>query len=236
MNAIDRGLLLGLNHYAHRWISVDAFVVAVGGSDLLKGGVVLGVLWWLWFSPRPDSRPMRGRLLATLAGGVVAVLVGRILANLMPFRLRPMHQPGLGFVMPYREFSEALRTWSSFPSDHAMLFTALAAGMMFVSRRAGIFLLAWTLVVIALPRLYLGLHYPSDLAAGAVIGAIIGCLMQAEAIRRIVTRPLFAWLDRHPASFYAAMYIVTLQIGTLFSELRSIVELVQIALHRHPSA
>jgi undecaprenyl-diphosphatase len=233
MNAIDLRLLLGLNHFAHRWITVDAFIVEVGGSDLLKGGVALGVIWWLWFSPRPDSRAIRGRLLATLEGGFVAVIVGRLLANLLPFRLRPIHQQGLGFVHPYHEYPDVLRTWSSFPSDHAMLFTALAVGVLFVSRKAGAFLLIWTALVIALPRLYLGLHYPSDVVAGALIGAAIACLMQAGRLREHLTRPLVRWLDRHPASFYAAMYVVAFQIGTLFTELRSIVTMVDIMLRHH---
>lgn len=226
VNAFDRELLLGLNQFAQRWQPLDAFARELGQSDLLKGGVTLAALWWLWFSPRPDPRGTRARLLLTLLGGALAVAVGRALADLLPFRPRPLGHPDLGFVLPHAMRTTDMAEWSSFPSDHAMLFTALAVGVSFASRRVGAFLLLWTMAAIALPRLYLGLHYPTDILAGAAIGAGIAASLQATAVRDRVARPLLAWLDRHPRSFYAALFLVTLQVGTLFRDVRQFLGLL----------
>lgn len=232
MNPFDHGLILAVNQYADRSRGFDQFVVQLSTTDLLKGGVVLGVLWWLWFSSRPDLRDVRVRLLATLAAGAVAALAGRALADSLPFRTRPLHEPLLHFHLPLTEGRDLLRDFSSFPSDHAMLFTALSVGVLFVSRRAGIFLLVWTFFVVLMPRLYLGLHYPSDLLAGMLIGALIACVLQLRGVRERLAMPFLAWLDRQPASFYTSMYLATLQVGTLFADVRGILALVAQALHR----
>ena len=58
----------------------------------------------------------------------------------------------------------------SFPSDHSTAAFAIAFAVFFLSRKVGIgFLVAATMV--ALSRVFVGLHYPSDVVAGVLIGA-----------------------------------------------------------------
>jgi undecaprenyl-diphosphatase len=73
----------------------------------------------------------------------------------------------------------------SFPSDHATAAFAIAFAVFFVSRRVGTgFLVAATLV--ALSRVFVGLHYPSDVVAGVLIGAGSAWLVTAAARPLIV--------------------------------------------------
>lgn len=59
---------------------------------------------------------------------------------------------------------------ASFPSDHTVAAFAIAFSVAFVGgRRAGAFFLAGASVV-ALTRVFVGLHYPGDIAGGALIG------------------------------------------------------------------
>jgi undecaprenyl-diphosphatase len=72
----------------------------------------------------------------------------------------------------------------SFPSDHATAAFAIAFAVFFVSRRVGIgFLL--TAAAIGLARVLIGLHYPGDVAAGAVVG-----LAGAALVHVVARRPL----------------------------------------------
>ena len=57
----------------------------------------------------------------------------------------------------------------SFPSDHAAAAFAIAFAVLAFSTRAGIAFLG-AASLIALSRVALGLHYPSDVLAGAVVG------------------------------------------------------------------
>lgn len=64
----------------------------------------------------------------------------------------------------------------SFPSDHAAVAFAIAFAVLAFSRRAGILFLAFA-TLISVSRVALGLHYPSDVVAGLVVGWGAGVLV-----------------------------------------------------------
>ena len=70
----------------------------------------------------------------------------------------------------------------SFPSSHAVNNFALAVFMLRLFPKYKWILLI-TASFVALSRPYLGLHYPSDILGGAVIGAIIGYIFAAAALK-----------------------------------------------------
>src|SRR5262249_5592737 len=151
-----------------------------------------------------------------------ALVVGRILALSLPFRVRPLHDPLLHFVVPHGLNAGELAGWSSFPSDHAMLFFALATGVFVTARRAGTLLLLHALIVVSLPRVYLGFHPPTDILAGAILGAATALIMTRPYIRDPVTRPLLALLEQRPGTFYALLFFISVQIATMFIGVRQL--------------
>ncbi len=181
----------------------------------------MAVFWWLWFGSEPRVKQAREVLLATLVGGLAAAATARIAVILLPFRLRPLHDPSLHYQIPFATSPEALDGMSSFPSDHAAVFFGLAAGLLFLSRPIGWAMLSYVAVFIALPRIYTGMHYPTDILAGAFIGVVCAVianrLWRESAISALARR----WLDAHPASFYSAFFLLTFQIATLFDGTRS---------------
>jgi undecaprenyl-diphosphatase len=66
----------------------------------------------------------------------------------------------------------------SFPSGHAALTSALATTVFFYHRRLGLLLYLFA-ITISLSRLYVGVHYPVDIAAGFLIGILIPILFHA---------------------------------------------------------
>lgn len=66
----------------------------------------------------------------------------------------------------------------SFPSCHAANTFALATflSLEFCNRRMTIFIYLWAAIV-SISRLYLGVHYPSDLLGGALIGSAIAIII-----------------------------------------------------------
>jgi membrane-associated phospholipid phosphatase len=87
----------------------------------------------------------------------------------------------------------------SFPSNHATIAGAAAVALFFVSRRLGA-VAAVAALAIAASRVWVGVHYPHDVVAGILVGALVALGASAlskrwpEALARRITatrlRPL----------------------------------------------
>ena len=119
---------------------------------------------------------------------------------------------GLDFPVPAEGYAE----WSSFPSDHAALFSFLTASLFNISTPLGIAGLVDTVFLICLPRIVLGIHYPTDILAGAALGVAGGVFFTRTRIRRVLSKPIFAWMEVHPASFYASAFLLSFVLAHVF--------------------
>lgn len=219
--AFDLTILQYLNTYAQQSETFDGLIGFLSGNHLLKGGVLMMLFWWAWFREK-DFSPVRARLVATLAASFLAICIARLLALSLPFRYRPMHDETIAFQLPSGMSTTLLGGWSSFPSDHAVLYFALAAGLFCASRTIGIVALIYTAVFIALPRVYLGLHHPTDILAGAFIGLALALLFQLPLMIRVIGKPMDRWSQLQPGAFYALLFLLTYQIADIFNSARAI--------------
>ncbi len=185
----------------------------------------MALFWWCWAeeekqtgqkkSNRHEGAARREMLIRTLFGAALALFCASLLALVLPCRPRPRIVMGME-----PNLSPGWDQWSAFPSDHASLFFALAAGFWRLDRGLGWLALAHAAVVVSLPRVYLGLHYATDILAGAALG--IGCTwltMRSAWAKLLVTR-LLAWEKRWPRAFLAGLFVVTYLVATLFTDLR----------------
>ena len=77
----------------------------------------------------------------------------------------------------------------SFPSGHTAAAVAFAHGVARVMPSAGIPLHSLA-VTVGYSRVHTGVHYPGDVVAGALIGAMIADVTANRAARRLLTSPL----------------------------------------------
>jgi undecaprenyl-diphosphatase len=205
---------------SHHW-TIDRLLYSVANSYFLKGQILMLVFWWLWFRPtRNESRQGHEVLIATLIACVIALTLGRFLVWSLPFRLRPIDNPVFHFNLPFPVDRSNARGWTSFPSDHAILFVALAVGFFYTSRFVGSLAILYVAAVVCFPRIYLGFHYLTDVGAGALIGAGITSVLNGEKIRKRITGFALAWHDTRPQLFYAGMFLLTYQVASLFDPIR----------------
>jgi membrane-associated phospholipid phosphatase len=83
----------------------------------------------------------------------------------------------------------------SFPSDHAVMAGAAAAGLWLASRALGA-IAAAAAVLMAFSRVYIAAHYPWDVVAGLACGALVAVLGWFLLRRPLVV--ITAWLRRQP--------------------------------------
>jgi len=222
MNFFDRRILEFINLFSQRSWTFDYVITRVAVWDIFKGGIVVAILYALWFARDKEEAvgEPRRTVLATFAGSFVAVFFARVFAIILPFRLRPLHQPDFNFRLPFGSSAGMLEGWSSFPSDHATLFAGLVTGIFLISRRLGIFSIFYALLVILLPRIYLGLHHPTDILAGILLGCICVLLTNGSLIKKPLTDPLLAWSEKYPPLFYGAFFLVSYETASLFTDIR----------------
>lgn len=134
MNSLDLSIETYLSNI-HLGEFANLSIQAIDNLYTFKGLVLIPVLWWMWFQQDECREWRREMVLATLASGIVALVVGRLLTHWLPFRVRPVYNTELHLRFASGEIKDAVLTnWSSFPSDHAMLWMAVATGIFLMVR------------------------------------------------------------------------------------------------------
>jgi len=220
MISFDAAILHFINGFAHRSWTGDRLVTWLTADEFQKGGIIALLLWWAWFMPTENPKVSREKLICACIAAPFALALSRLISLVAPFRVRPIHLPDLHIRLADTLSSHALENWSSFPSDHAMLFFTLAAGIFFVSKRIGLIALLYVSLIICLPRIYLGLHYPTDIMAGAFLGTGVAYIACLPRVRSALARPVFSVLTAFPAVFYTFCFFYTNQIANSFGWVR----------------
>ncbi|MER7839603.1 phosphatase PAP2 family protein [Streptomyces sp. NPDC096040] len=185
----------GLAKDAPHWF--DRGMEFVGEYGLLVAMVLLVV--WCWWSVRrrgdEDAASTMAALLWTPLAAAIAVLVNVPIRGFVE-RPRPFltHQ-GLDVLV-------SGKTDYSFVSDHATITMALGVGLFVANRKFGLAGIGLALVE-GFCRVYMGVHYPTDVVGGFALGTAVVLLLSplATALLTPVTKavegsPRVGWIVR----------------------------------------
>ncbi|MFF5024654.1 bifunctional phosphatase PAP2/diacylglycerol kinase family protein [Streptomyces collinus] len=126
-----------------------------------------GVLWFATAAAIAASRTPRARRAATR--GIASLSLASLTINTLGKRSVRRARPVLDTVPAVRQLKRQPIT-TSFPSGHAASAAAFAAGVALESPRWGA-VVAPVAFSVAASRVYTGVHFPSDVLAGAALGA-----------------------------------------------------------------
>ncbi len=167
---VDLWWYLEVNELARQtpWLhDVFAAYALWGGLVVLAGMLVAG---YLVGRRRDRSVSVVSAVVCAGVGTVVALLVNQDLVSPAVGRARPCQ------VLAHVEVLLSCAHDYSFPSDHCVLAGAFVAGLAFLGVRWAV-PAAGVALMLAFSRVYTGVHYPSDAAAGLVMGAVIGVVV-----------------------------------------------------------
>lgn len=187
--------------------------------------VVFWALWFWWTDP-VERRQARNALVATLALMVLIIAGTRAFANFAPFSARPIHVPGLDINLHPGQSVATLDGWSSMPSDHASLFIGLAVAFFMIHRGVGLVMIAWAIVFATLPRVVLGVHWPSDVLVGGGLGAAISLVLLRPVTRLVERSGIVPFFEKREAIGYALLFLLTYEAAQMFSTVRQVLRLL----------
>ena len=73
-----------------------------------------------------------------------------------------------------------------------------------------------------LARVFLGIHYPSDVVVGALIGIVTSVAINREAVRTRMAAPVLVWEASHPPYFYGLFFLALAEMSGGFPNTRRI--------------
>lgn len=219
-----------INGQSGNWV-LDRLAWFAEDDDFSKGGALMAAYWWFWFAPDPREERRR-TIVSTLIGTMFSLVICRTLALNLPFRERPLYAAEIGYHPPSLPGVHDLNmeNWSSFPSDNAAVYFALAYGLWRLSPPVGIVAMCFASIWVDLVRVYLGMHYPFDIIAGSAIGLIsvyVTCRINSDTI----TVPVLGFERNFPQAFYAAMFVITFEMTALFGDIRRFMHGSLLVLH-----
>ncbi|HWI51537.1 MAG TPA: phosphatase PAP2 family protein [Symbiobacteriaceae bacterium] len=173
MNHFDWPMLHAVNGLAGRLPMLDQAVILFTefAPELFGLSFLL-----LWFWPAPNRRDRQRIVVCAVLGGLLALVLNLGIASgydrLRPFAVLPDQ---VKLLVPHDPHA-------SLPSDHASGSFAFAAAMTDAGPLLGS--VFWvTGAMVALSRLYVGVHWPTDLLASLMVGVI-----STAAVRRLWCR------------------------------------------------
>ena len=181
MRAVDYRLYHAINQFVvrHEWLGDGLATFENWAVPVLAVATVA-----LWAFARPGGeRKWKLACTCALFSAGLALLINQAIAKLIWDHKRPFAAHPSAHVWGARTHD------ATFPSDHASASFAIGFAVVIFDRAVGALFLA-AAVAIGVGRVFIGEHYPLDVAAGCLVG------LAAALVVVKLGRPLIGWLVR----------------------------------------
>jgi undecaprenyl-diphosphatase len=186
---IDTEILLAINGWHAPWADTLMWIISVKTTWIPLYLLLVGLLIWRYYKPAMTSVKWLQRVPACvvmivvigLAVGAADFIASGILKELMA-RPRPTRVPELEGVLHLVNGYKSGRY--GFVSSHAAntMAVALLFSLIWRNKIATVGLMLWV-AANCYSRMYLGVHYPTDILGGLMVGALVAVVVYAMLVR-----------------------------------------------------
>lgn len=156
----DMLLLIYINNFSGYFIWLDKLMMYVSEYGPVIFGLYLIALWFSGSNKMELEKNRRNGLYA-FASAMLGLGIAQIIGFAW-FRNRPYVDHPIHLLIP-------VNPDASFPSDHATGSYSIASSLVFSNTVGAKFLFVFATLV-SVSRIYVGIHYPSDILGGMVVG------------------------------------------------------------------
>ena len=110
----------------------------------------------------------------------------------------------------------------SFPSDTVALLATMACGLFLWNRLLGLAAFLFILLAGILPRLYFGLHYPSDMALGVIVAIFSTAVIEKVDLFKSLSEKILKFENKYPYIFGVISFYLAYVIAEKFILLRKL--------------
>lgn len=172
---LDLQILHALNSWTNHGRVSDLLIIFLA-NYLVYIFAAIAVLYWFWHKPENKLLARKAVLMAfisfVLARGVVTELIRHIYPRQRPDVAHPI------IDLSQKQFE------ASFPSGHAVAMFSIAMSIYFYNKKLGWWLFGMAMVT-AVFRVVIGVHFPSDVTAGAILGILISWVLEKTAAGKV---------------------------------------------------
>jgi undecaprenyl-diphosphatase len=188
LQRIDNSLLLRINHFNAPWLDQCMWVLSSKWINFPLAFCIM-LLLKSQFSWKKTSLLF---LLALVVVSLTDVISTQLFKDFFE-SLRPSHDPNVG---PYLHFymiapgNPYLGGQFGFVSSHAANLAALFMFLLPFLKKytSSIYTLGIYVFLVAYSRVYLGVHFPSDVLCGGLLGLAIGWLFRRHLFAQLIQR------------------------------------------------
>ena len=168
---IDNSIMLFLQSIRNPVLSAILLPITKSGNH----GIIVIALILLTLFFKSERKTFFTAALGLILGSLVTIVL------LKPFIMRPRPYVSIEELAALVDMSSDP---NSFPSGHTTAVFAMAMGWQLASEKKWLKIFGWILAVLmAFSRLYVGVHYPTDVLAGALIG-MAGSFIAWQIVKR----------------------------------------------------
>ncbi len=230
-HSLDVAIVLFFNKFCGKSQFWDTLALLFLSVDALRTAILVALTVGIWqYGKSKSDISAQKRVLYVLFSIILTLGIIEIL-NALIDSSRPIVTLGNLIYNPITT-SDTQLLWKdgwvrnpkhgSFPSDTVALLATIACGLFFWNRILGSIAFLFVLIAGIIPRLYFGLHYPSDMVFGVIIAILSSIIIEKISFFKSLSEKILKVEKKFPYLFGVFGFYLAYIIAEKFILLRKL--------------